>query len=70
MVCTYLDPRYKILPFLNESEKRKVFQDIESMMMGHLSVVEDREVEERPSEDIENESLPPSKKKTWSRSIN
>ena len=68
-VVTYVDPRYKKLPFLNESDKRRVLQDVESMVMDHLSVVEEREVEERPSEDIENESSPPSKKKAWSRSI-
>ena len=33
------------------------------MVMDHLSAVEDRDVEERPSEEAENESLPPRKKK-------
>ena len=56
--------RYKNLPFLNESEKGKVLQDVETMVMDHLSAVEDRDVEERPSEEIENESLPPRKKKS------
>ena len=60
-VVTYLDPRYKNLPFLNESEKRRVLQDVKLMVMDHLSVVEEREVEERPSENIET---PPSKKKS------
>ena len=56
-VVTYLDPRYKNLPFLNESEK--------GMVMDHVSVVEDRDVEERPSEEAENETLPPRKKKKF-----
>ena len=47
-----------------------MLQDVELMVIDHLSVVEEREVEERPSEDIENESSSPSKKKAWSRSIN
>ena len=54
--------RYKNLPFLNESETGKVLQDVESMVMDHLSAVEDRDVEERPSEEAENENLPPRKK--------
>lgn len=62
-VVTYLDPRYKNLPFLNESEKGKILQDVELMIMDHLSAVENRDVEDRPSEEAENESLPPSKKK-------
>lgn len=63
-VVTYLDPRYKNLPFLNESEKGKILQDVELMIMDHLSAVENRDVEDRPSEEAENESLPPSKKKS------
>ena len=69
-VVTHLDPRCKNLPFLNESEKRKVLQDVESMLMNHVSLVEDRDVEESteiPSEEADNESLPPrKKKKAWS----
>ena len=33
------------------------------MVMDHVSAVEDRDVEERPSEEAENETLPPRKKK-------
>ena len=57
-VATYLDPRYKNLPFLAECEKRKALEDVETMVMTHS---EDKSVEETPLE--ETESLLPQKKK-------
>ena len=38
-VITYLDPQYKKLLF-NDSEKRKVLQEIDLMLMSHVSLVE------------------------------
>jgi len=43
-VVTYLDPRYKSIPFLNEAEKNKILQDVESMVMSHMSKAD---IEER-----------------------
>ena len=40
-VVTYLDPRYKSLPFLNAAEKTKILQDVESMVMNHVSEAEE-----------------------------
>ena len=34
------------LPYLNEREKRKVRQEVESMLMGHVGLVEARNLKE------------------------
>ena len=67
-VITYLDPRYKNLPYLNESEKRKVLQEVESMLMSHVSLVEARDLEDSTdstelTSEPDNESIPPKQKK-------
>ena len=45
-VVTYLDPRYKNLPYLNEREKREVLQEVESMLMSHVTLVEASDLED------------------------
>ena len=64
-VVTYLDPRYKNLPYLNEREKRKELQEVESMLMSHVALVEARDLEDSTELTLEadDESIPPKKKK-------
>lgn len=64
-VVTYLDPRYKNLPYLNEREKREVLQEVESMLMSHVALVEARDLEDSTelTSEADDESIPPKKKK-------
>ena len=65
-VVTYLDPRYKNLPYLNEREKREELQEVESMLMSHVTLVEARDLEDSTELTLEadDESIPPKKKKS------
>ena len=64
-VVTYLDSRYKNLPYLNEREKREVLQEVESMLMSHVALVEARDLEDSTelTSEADDESIPPKKKK-------
>ena len=58
----YRDPPHMNLPYLNESEKRKVRQEVKSMLMGHVGLVEARNLKESnklTSEEAYIESLLP-----------
>ena len=64
-VVIYLDSQYKNLPYLNEREKREVLQEVESMLMSHVALVEARDLEDSTELTLEadDESIPPKKKK-------
>ena len=65
-VVTYLDPRYKNLPFLNESEKGKILQDVESMVMDHLSAVEAGMLRRDHLKKLRMKAYHQERKKAWS----
>lgn len=57
-VATYLDPRYKKLPFLDELQKLRMIDDVKDELLA-LEIPENTEQEETPQESEE----PPAKKK-------
>ena len=64
-VVTYLDPWYKNLPYLNEREKREVLQEVESMLMSHVALVEARDLEDSTelTSEADDEIIPSKTKK-------
>ena len=66
-VVTYLDPRYKSLPFKNAAEKAKILQDVKSMVMNHVSEAEERTELTSTTSPLETEPSgsegPPTKKR-------
>ena len=61
-VATYLDPRYKELPFLDERNKQRIVDDVRDELL-ELDTTEPTDQEEPPSTDSEVSEQPPAKKR-------
>ena len=58
-IATFLDPRYKELPFLDEPTRRNITDQV----WGELPIMEEMEEEEPPEIEEEIQGEPPAKKK-------